>query len=61
MTSHWRNSSDVIERPHPEYSVREMKEKLFEERKEKIENSKKAHFDRGEVCDRKYFVITGQC
>ena len=33
LTSHWRNNSDKIERPHPEYSVRAMKEGLCDERK----------------------------
>lgn len=46
LNSHWRDRKGKIERPNVEYSVRSMKERLCDERKERISSSKRPHFNR---------------
>lgn len=57
LTSHWRDREGVIVRPEVEYSVRCMKDKLEGERKDRIQASKKPHFSRQEICDKKFFIF----
>ena len=55
MTNHWVGKDGKIPKQKLDYSTRKMKEDMINERKERINKSKKAENIKETMCDVKFF------